>query len=72
MKFAPEPYADPEKAARKRLEIANTIEAVQDGWIFIELINAPFLFEPKATPNEYIAGLKLAGLAGTTRVAERK
>jgi hypothetical protein len=46
MKFASErPYADPEAAARKLVEIANSVEAVQDGRIFIELINAPFLFE---------------------------
>jgi hypothetical protein len=54
------PYADPEAAARKLVEIANSIEAVQDGRIFIELINAPFLFELKGTPDEYSAGLKLA------------
>jgi hypothetical protein len=31
MKFAAErPYADPEKAARKLIEIANSVEAVQD------------------------------------------
>jgi len=34
MKYAEtRPYADPEKAARKLLEIANTVEAVQDGRI---------------------------------------
>jgi hypothetical protein len=61
MKFASErPYADPEAAARKLVEIANTVEAVQDGRIYIELLNAPFLFELKATPDEYGAGLKLA------------
>ena len=44
MKFAAErPYADPEAAARKLIEIANSVEAVQDGRIHIELINAPFL-----------------------------
>jgi hypothetical protein len=38
MKFAGErPYADPEKAARKLVEIANAVEAVQDGRIYIEL-----------------------------------
>jgi hypothetical protein len=38
MKFAAErPFADPEKAARKLVEIANSVEAVQDGQIFIEL-----------------------------------
>ena len=44
MKFATErPYADPEKAARKLIEIANTVEAVQDGRIHVEKINWPFL-----------------------------
>jgi hypothetical protein len=61
MKFtATRPYADPEAAARKLIEIANSVEAVQDGRIFIELINWPMLFELKATPAEYSAGLKLA------------
>jgi hypothetical protein len=40
--------------------IANAVEAVQDGRIFIELINGPFLFELKGTPDEYGAGLQLA------------
>jgi hypothetical protein len=61
MKFATtRPYADPEAAARKLIEIANSVEAVQDGRIFIELINGPLLFEHKATPTEHSAGLKLA------------
>ena len=61
MKFATErPYADPEKAARKLIEIANSVEPVQDGRIFIELINWPFLSELKGTPGEYKAGLDLA------------
>jgi hypothetical protein len=61
MKFtADRPYADPEKAARKLVEIANAVEAVQDGRIYIELINAPFLYEHKASPAEYKAGLDLA------------
>ena len=61
MKFAADrPYSDPEKAARKILEIANAAEAVQDGRIYIELINGPFLFRERATPAEYSAGLKLA------------
>jgi hypothetical protein len=33
---------------------------VQDGRIYIELINGPFLFRERATPAEYSAGLKLA------------
>ena len=62
MKFAAaRPYAAPEAAARKLIEIANSVEAVQDGRIHIELINGPMLFEHKATPAEYTAaGLKLA------------
>jgi hypothetical protein len=61
MKFATDrPYADPETAARKLIEIANSVEAVQDGRIFIELVNAPFLFEHKGSPAEYKAGLEAA------------
>ena len=61
MKFAAErPYSDPDKAARKLVEIANSVEAVQEGRIFIELINGSFLFEHKASPAEYKAGLEAA------------
>jgi hypothetical protein len=61
MKFATaRPYADPENAARKLIEIANSAEAVQDGRIYIELINEAFLFGQKASPAEYKAGLNLA------------
>jgi hypothetical protein len=53
MKFATvRPFADPETAARKLVEIANSVEAVQDGRIHIELVNAPFLYEHKASPDE--------------------
>ena len=54
------PYAEPKAAARKLMEIANAVEPVQDGRIFIELINGPFLYEHKGSPAEYGAGLKLA------------
>ena len=61
MKFAePRPYADPEKAARRIIEIASTVEPVQDGRIYIELINGPFIFKDKGSPAEYGAGMKLA------------
>ena len=61
MKFsADRPWSDPEKAARKLLEIANAVEVVQDGRIYIELINGPFFFREKGTPEEYKAGLDLA------------
>jgi len=42
MKFAePRPFVDPDVAARKVVEIASTIEPMQDGRIYIELVNAP-------------------------------
>ena len=48
MKFASDrPCANPETAAGKLIEIANSVEAVQDGRIYIELINWPFLYEAK-------------------------
>ena len=42
------------------MEIANSVEAAQDGRIYIELINRPLLFREKGTPDEYKAGLDLA------------
>jgi hypothetical protein len=57
---APRPLADPDAAARKLIEIANGVEAVQDGRIYIEKINGPFLFEVKGTPDQYRAGIKRA------------
>jgi len=61
MKFATDrSYADPEKAAHKLVEIANAIETIQDGRIYIKLINAPLPFEHKASPAEYKTGLDLA------------
>jgi hypothetical protein len=61
MKFtADRPYSDPERAARKLLEIANSVEVVQARWIYIELINGPFLFREKGTLDEYKAGLEMA------------
>jgi hypothetical protein len=71
MKFtAKRPHADPEKAARKILEIANGVEAVQDGRIHIEKINGPFLFRDKGTPVEYKAGLDLAIERGWLEIHE--
>jgi hypothetical protein len=60
VKFATDrPFADPEKAARKLIEIANTVEAVQDGRIYIELVNGTFL-KAGGSPAEYRAGLEFA------------
>jgi hypothetical protein len=61
MKFAADrPYANPEAAARKLIEIANAVEAVPDGRIYIEKINWPFLHDLRGSPAEYKAGLDLA------------
>jgi hypothetical protein len=61
VKFAEtKPYADPEAAMQKLLEIASTVEPIQDGRIHVEKINGPFLFEHGGLPEQYGAGLKLA------------
>ena len=54
------PFADPKAAARKLLEIANSVEPVQDGRIHIEKINWPMLHDLRATPAEYKVGLDYA------------
>jgi hypothetical protein len=64
MKFAsPSHFTDPDATARKLVEIANASEAVQDGRIYIELINNPFLKEG-GTPDQYRAALARAVTAG--------
>ncbi|MCP3400204.1 hypothetical protein [Bradyrhizobium sp. CCGB20] len=54
------PYSAPEAAARKLVELAASIEPVQDGRIYIERINAPFLFTLKASGSEFGAGIRYA------------
>jgi len=56
----PRPYADPDTAARKIVEIANSLEPYMDSRLLVERINGPFLFELKGTPTEYKAGLDRA------------
>jgi len=54
MRYAePRPYADPENAARRIVEIASAVEPVQDGRIHVELINGPFLFRYNGSAAEY-------------------
>jgi len=60
MKFATHcPFVDPTKAARKLIEIANAAEAVQDGRIYIERVNASFL-AAGGTGDEFCAGIERA------------
>ncbi|EAQ34818.1 hypothetical protein NB311A_19647 [Nitrobacter sp. Nb-311A] len=54
------PYADPEAAARKLMEIAYSVEPVQDGRIHIEKVNWPFLHDLHGSPAEYRAGIDRA------------
>ncbi|MBR0698236.1 hypothetical protein JQ553_34025 [Bradyrhizobium lablabi] len=54
------PYVDPGKAARKIMEIANGLEPYMDHRLLIERLNEPMLFEFKATPAEWNAGLDCA------------
>ena len=53
-------FADPDAAARKLIKLANAVEPVQDGRVYIEKINGPFLYQLKGTPAEYKAGLERA------------
>jgi hypothetical protein len=57
---ADRPFADPDKAARRLLEHAHAFEPIQEGRIYIEKLNGPFLFIDKGSPAEYRAGLDLA------------
>jgi hypothetical protein len=60
MKFAADrPFANPEAAARKLVEIANGVEPVQDGRIYIERVNASFL-AAGGSGEEFRAGIERA------------
>jgi hypothetical protein len=60
MKFVePSRLADPDAAALTLVELANGIEAVQDGRIHMELVNGAFL-EAGGTPDQYRAALARA------------
>jgi hypothetical protein len=45
------PFAEPDKAARRQLEHAHAFQPVQDGRIYIEKLNGPFLFGDKCRRN---------------------
>ena len=53
------PFADRDAAARKIIEIANDVEAVQNGRIYIERVNAPFL-AVGGTGDDFRAGIEHA------------
>ena len=64
------PFADPEKAARRLMQHAHAFEPIQDGRIYIEKLNAPFLYVDRGTPEEYLAGLKFAIERGWIKMHE--
>jgi len=69
MKFVKRrPFTDPDAAARKIVEIANDVEAVQDGRIYIERVNEPLEAAASNSKLESSAPLHLAGY-GDTRAA---
>lgn len=71
MKHADErPYASAEAAARKLIELASSIPPVQDGRIYIERINAPFLFTLKGSGAEFGAGIAYAVAKGWLELHE--
>jgi hypothetical protein len=60
MKFVERhPFANPDKAARKLVEIANGVEAVQNGRIYIERVNEPFL-AAGGSAEQFRAGIERA------------
>jgi hypothetical protein len=60
MKFVDvRPFADPDAAARRLVEIANATEAIQDGRIYIERVNGSFL-EDGGSPDQFRAALSRA------------
>jgi hypothetical protein len=64
MKFVEgRPFADPDAAARKLVEIANGVEAVQDGRIYIECVNEPFL-TAGGNGEQFRAGIERAVALG--------
>ena len=64
------PYENPEAAARKLVELAASIEPVQDGRIHIEKINIPFLCTLKASGAEFKAGIRYVSEKGRLEMHE--
>jgi hypothetical protein len=52
-------FANPDLAARKLIEIANDVEGVMDGRIYIERVDAPFL-AAGGTGKDFHAGIERA------------
>ena len=64
------PCADPEKAARRLMEHAQAFEPIQEGRIYIEKINGPFLFGDKSTDGCLLAKTSRVLVAEQSRFAK--
>ena len=62
-------FADPHAAARKVVEIVNGVEAMQNGRIYIERMNAPFL-SAGGSGDDFRAGIERAIALGWIWVHE--
>jgi len=72
MKFVErQPFADPDAAARRIVETANGVEAVQDGRIFIERVNEPFL-AAAGSGEQFRAGIERAVALGLAVAARER
>jgi hypothetical protein len=58
------PFDNPDLAARKIIEIANSVEAVQDGRIYIEHVNEAFLAAAGGSGENFRAGIERAVALG--------
>jgi hypothetical protein len=54
------PFAILKKQPAACWSTAHAFEPIQEGRIYIDKLNGPFLFGDNGTPAEYSAGLKLA------------
>lgn len=58
MKYVNDRYASPEAAGQRLLELAKSLDLREDGWVYVEKVNLPFLYQDMAKPVEYGAGIK--------------
>ena len=53
-------FRQPAATAERLNKLPQAFEPIQEGRIYIEKLNGPFLFGDKGTPAEYTAGLERA------------
>lgn len=64
------PFADPEVAARQLVQLASSIEPVQNGRVHVEKINYSFLYTLKGSGREFGAGIRCAVVKGWLELHE--